>query len=165
MTRPEPRWPPAITGSCHHVSTGAPPYSCARRSAARAPLGRRSNHSSDPEESRIIGPYCPGPAYGASNRSPGACAPEFSVTVTVGGTRSGREWKCWYSPGLAGGGGAGGVSSERLTVSTTAVVKRQENGFSVAPWRSVAWTVTRSPCANGTLGTNCLLYTSDAADE
>ena len=84
---------------CHHVSTGLPAYSCTRRLVAEVYFGSALNHTSPPSDSRIIGPLCPGPSYGAVKISPGAVAGELAVTVTVGGRRSGRERKYWISLG------------------------------------------------------------------
>src|SRR5580704_502604 len=86
---------------CHHVSTGLPAYSWTRRLVAAVCVGSALNQINPPLGSRIIGPLCPGPEYGATNISPGATAGELAVTVTVGGRRSGRERNTWTSLELA----------------------------------------------------------------
>ncbi len=78
---------------------------------------------------------------------------EWVRTVTVGGSRSGREMKCWNSLALGAGGGGGGVSRERLAVSTSATVNCHEIGVGPLAVRTRALTVTVSPCWKGRSGT------------
>jgi len=75
------------------------------QAAERAPAGRRLNQTRLPEPSRIIGPYCPVPAYGAMKMS---CedAP-LREPDGDGGRREVRlELKCWNSLRFGGGGAA-----------------------------------------------------------
>jgi len=106
ITSPALLCPPAISGSCHQVSTGFPSYCCTRKSDARVPAGDSgANQTSEPSSARIIGPYWPGPEYGAMKMSPGVVPAACAVTVTVGGCRSGRERKRWYEARWGAGRG------------------------------------------------------------
>ena len=79
---------------------------------AFVPVGSGRNHTSVPVGSRIIGPACPGPASGVTNTSPSVGSAAGVVTVTAGGSRSGREWKRITFVAVAGTRGlAGGVGS------------------------------------------------------
>src|ERR1700693_5787549 len=89
---PSPRPKPWTEMSpCHHVSTGRPRDCCTREFVANVSVGNGLNHTRPPLWSRIIGPACPGPVYGAANSYPGATAGELAVTATAGGRRSGRD--------------------------------------------------------------------------
>ena len=56
--------------------------------------GNGRNHSTLPCGSRIIGPFWEGPNCGATKMSPSEAGAELLVTLSDGGSRSGRERKC-----------------------------------------------------------------------
>ncbi len=77
--------------------------------------------------------------------SPGATAGELAVTLTTGGRRSGREWKCCSEAAVPGwiGSGVELIASARATPNTS------EIACQAPPTRAFARTVTRSPSTNG----------------
>ena len=96
--------PSAISGSCHQVSTGLPSYCCTRKSAARVPAGDSGlNHISSPCSSRIIGPYCPIPEYGARNRSPPVAVCALRGHGHIRRAQFRARVKLWYSFGAGSG--------------------------------------------------------------
>ena len=128
-----------------------------RKSAASLPcIGL--NQTIWPLSSMIIGPSWPRPALGARNTSPGARPGLAVVTVTEGGSKSGRVRNVWTVPRPTLGSSTG--RSERVVSSPISKEKSPPSALTTS--RSVV-TVTRSFSSNGSFGTKLTPWPSECA--
>src|SRR3954468_523889 len=99
---------------------------------------------SRPAPSRIIGPGCVDPAFGATKKLPGAVGTVFVRTSTAGGRRSGREWNRCAGPVVTAAAAAlgGTAAGDRAILKVASRPGAPLTG-------SGRRTLTRSPGANG----------------
>ncbi len=95
------------------------------------PTGR--NQIGRPRSSTIIGPSCPGPRLTARKIDPRAAPSAAGVaTVSVSGSRRGREWNCFGAIGI-GSAGAGASGSD--SCQATAPAATSANPTTPSPMR------------------------------
>ena len=121
--------------------------------------GNGSNQISRPRGSRIIGPFWAGPNCGATKMSPCEAGAASVETTTEGGSRSGREWKCWrpFEPACASGSRAGLIAP-----AVRAMANVNVPFFAPAMFSEVV-TVTVSPRLNGRSGMKLAPLWSESA--